>query len=92
MLNRCRRQLLADRFDQAFALVPVVVVDADLDQLVTVQRAADFRQYRVGKAILADGDDGLQGMRPRAQGTTLAAVISSIDETFRKVHFTGLRP
>ena len=71
MLNRCRRQLLADRFDQAFALVPVVVVDADLDQLVTVQTAADFSQYRVGKTVLADGDDGLQGMRPRAQGTTL---------------------
>ena len=63
MLNRRGLQFFADACEVLFALVPVVVVDADLDQLVTVQSAADFSKYRVGKTVLADGDDGLQGMR-----------------------------
>lgn len=48
MLYRCGTELFADDRQILFAFCPIVVEDADFDQFMAVQVAADLLQYRVG--------------------------------------------
>jgi len=57
-------QALADLLHPQLARVAVVGRRADLDQLVSLQRAVDLGQHLVGEAILVpDDDDGAQVVR-----------------------------
>lgn len=71
MLHRCGVELLANGGQKLFAHFPVIVEDADLDQFVTDQAGTDFVQHGFGQAVLADCNDGVQGVGTGAQGATL---------------------
>ncbi len=68
VLHGCRVELGADPREQRFALAPVVVEHADLDQLVGDQADVDFVQHGRREAVLADADERMERVRFRAQG------------------------
>ena len=49
------------------ARVPVVPVDADLDQFVGLEGALDFGKHPGCEAVIADHDHGFQGVCERLQ-------------------------
>lgn len=71
MLDGGGAEPLADFADQTIALVPVVVVDPDLDQFVAVEANANFLQNGFSEPVLADRYDGVQAVRPGTQRTPL---------------------
>jgi len=71
VLHRARIERRADLAVQLFALRPVFAQHADLDQLVTLEGDVDFMQYRRRQAGVADHDDRVQVVGPRAQRAPL---------------------
>ncbi len=67
MLHRRRGELGANLSEHRVALAPDVAVGADLDQLVRTQVDVDFVKHGRRQSVLADGDDGMQMVRPSAQ-------------------------
>lgn len=60
MLNVGSAELGADLFKIGEAVFAAVAIDADLDQLVSVQADLDFVEDRLGETVLGDRDDGIQ--------------------------------
>lgn len=73
MLNRCCTKGFADLGKVIVALFPIVAIDADLDQLMTIQRVVDFLQDCLGKAVLADGNDRIESVGTGAQSAALVS-------------------
>ncbi len=71
MLHGRRIEVAADSCEQRFALAPVVIEHADLDQLVGNQVDIDFVQDGSREAVLADADERMEGVRFRAEGAPL---------------------
>jgi hypothetical protein len=71
VLDRIGAGAPADLLQQDHALPAVVAEDPDLDQLVTLEAALDFRQYAVGETRAADHDDGAQCMGARPERAAL---------------------
>ena len=71
MLNRRGGQLLTDGRQKLIALFAIVVEDANLDQLMAFEIDADLFEDGFRQPVLADGDDGIQGVRACAQGAAL---------------------
>lgn len=74
MLHRERAGALADARQRHFALVAIERRGANLDQLVVRERTVDFRDHRVGQALFAQLQDGVQRMRARPQRLSLHRV------------------
>ena len=72
MLHRCRVEIGADAFEQRFALIAIVAMHADLDELVREEIHVDLVEDRGGEPMLSDGHDGMKRMRLRAKGAALA--------------------
>jgi hypothetical protein len=77
VLDRLRAELLADFGQRGFALVAFHAGGAHLDELVRVQRAADFRDYRLGEALFAEVEDRIQRMGARFQRLAFARFYRS---------------
>jgi len=60
-------QLFADRFHPRGARLALVGGGLHLDQLVGREAAVDLGHHGVGEALVADDDDGLQGVGEGAQ-------------------------
>jgi hypothetical protein len=77
MLHRCRVERAADLDQERMPRVPVVAEHADFDELMREKVDIDFVQHRGGEPVLADGDDGMQGVRFRAQRAALGRCLGS---------------
>jgi hypothetical protein len=66
-LDRLRRELAADRLHPRRARLAVVGGGLHLDEFVRREGAVDLGEDRVGEALVADPDDGVQGVGPGAQ-------------------------
>lgn len=64
-------ELFAERAHILFAHAAFIAENTDLDQFVTFQTAVDFLQDGCGQAVLADGDNRIQGVGAGAQGAAL---------------------
>ena len=67
MLDRRRRQLVADARERRVAVRARVAPDADLDELVRGEIDVDLVQHRGCQPVLADADDGMKVVRPGAK-------------------------
>ena len=67
MLYRRRIQGVTDGFKVTVAQLAFVAEDANFDQFVRIQAAADFTQDSLDEPILADGDNRVQAMGLGAQ-------------------------
>jgi hypothetical protein len=56
-LHRVRLEPLADGAHPGVARIPLAGGGAHLDQLMRLERAVDFCEDLVGKALVADDDD-----------------------------------
>lgn len=63
--------MLADFRQEFFPFFSLVAVNPYLDQLVTVKADSDLLHYGFGKPLLADRNDGLQGVGPGAKRASL---------------------
>ena len=72
LLHRVRRQPLADRREPCVAVRPFGGRGAHLDQLVRLEGAVDLGQHLVGEPLVADDDDGAEGV---GFGAQLAAFL-----------------
>ena len=86
MLDRVRAGALADAGKRDFARVAVERRCAHLDQLVVRERAVDLGDDCIGKALLAQLQDRMQGMGARPEGLALGR-----REFGRGVHAIGRR-
>lgn len=66
-----RAGTLADAGERHLALVAIERRRAHLDQLVMRERAIDLGDHRVGEALLAQLQDGMQGMSARPERLAL---------------------
>jgi hypothetical protein len=67
VLDRVRAGALADAGERHLARVAVERRRAQLDQLVVRKRAVDLGDHRVGEALFAQLQDGMQGMGARLE-------------------------
>jgi signal transduction protein with GAF and PtsI domain len=63
VLDRVRAGALADAGERHLALVAIERCRAHLDQLVVRERAVDLGDHGIGEALLAQLQDGMQGVR-----------------------------
>lgn len=71
MLDGRGVEIGADPREQRFALVAIVAEHSDLDELVREQIDVDLVENRRRQSVVADGDDGMKRVRPRAEGAAL---------------------
>jgi hypothetical protein len=71
VLDRVRAGAFADAGERHLALLAVERGCAHLDQLVVRERAVDFGDHGVGEALLAQLQDGVQGMSARLERLAL---------------------
>lgn len=71
MLHRLRGAALGEQREQRVALVAVHGGRTHLDQRMGGERPLDLREHRVGDALAAKVDHGMQGMRLPFQGLAL---------------------
>jgi hypothetical protein len=67
MLDRGGAEALADSGAEHFTSAAVRVAGLDFNQLVVAEAAVDLCQYRLGKARIADLDQGFELVGPGAQ-------------------------
>jgi hypothetical protein len=71
VLHRCRIQPGADFRQHGFPQLPVVAMDADLDEFMGLEGLVDFRDHGFGKPGVADHHGGVQGMGTGLEGSAL---------------------
>lgn len=71
VLHRRGAGCAADLAEQRFAFVATTSHDADLDQLVRIEGALDFREHGRCKARIADQYDGIERMGAPLQDLAL---------------------
>ena len=71
MLDGGCAELAANALEHRIAVRARVAEHADLDELVRHQVDVDLVQHRRREAVLADADDGMQVVRPRAKRAAL---------------------
>jgi hypothetical protein len=73
VLHGERVDALADARQRDLALVAVQRRGAHLDQLVVRERAVDLREHGVGEPLLAELQDGAQGVGARLEQLSIHA-------------------
>ena len=67
MLDGSGSREFANAVEPLQTRVPVVTMYADLDQFVGLERPLDFGKHSGCEAVVADHDNGFEGVRERLQ-------------------------